>query len=109
MRGLKTGLGYWFIGPSERASIHPASCTWIDVGDDEEQSGEEGKAMLEKYHNVPMDTSSLERCCFGPPDYCIRWLEGYVSAGVKTFGLVFRSFDPVNQMKRFAKEIMPSF
>ena len=89
--------------------IHPGHCTWINVNDDAEKAAQEGKAMLERYHNVSMDASSLERCCFGNPEYCIGWLEQFVSAGARTFGLVFRSFDPVGQMKRFAKEVLPSF
>ena len=89
-------------------SIHPAHCTWINVNDDAEKTAQEGN-MLEKYHNVSMDASSLERRCFGSPGYCAEGLDGFVSAGVKTFGLVFRSFDPVGQMKRFAKEVLPSF
>jgi alkanesulfonate monooxygenase SsuD/methylene tetrahydromethanopterin reductase-like flavin-dependent oxidoreductase (luciferase family) len=81
---------------------------WINVGNSVDAARAEGKAMLEAYHQRPVDDDTLERwLIYGPPDVCAERLEEYVSAGVTGFLLVIASVDQVGQMRAIGEQVRP--
>jgi alkanesulfonate monooxygenase SsuD/methylene tetrahydromethanopterin reductase-like flavin-dependent oxidoreductase (luciferase family) len=93
------------LGDDFRAVLN----AWINVGASAEQARAEGKAVLEAYHQRPVDDDTLERwLLYGKPDEIAARLRSYVAAGVNTFQLVIASRDQAGQIEAIARDVRPS-
>jgi alkanesulfonate monooxygenase SsuD/methylene tetrahydromethanopterin reductase-like flavin-dependent oxidoreductase (luciferase family) len=92
------------LGPEFRAVLN----CWINVGADVSTARAEGKAILEAYHQRPVDDETLERwLLYGPPEACAARLAEYADAGVKSFQLVIASSDQLGQIAAIADRVRP--
>ena len=90
-------------------SIHRAMEVWININDVREKAFEEGRTLMEKYYQVSFSDTHLERAFLGTPADVATKFESFLKAGAQTFVLVFHAMDPIEQMKKFADDVLPSF
>lgn len=81
---------------------------WINVGESAAQARAEGKAVLEAYHQRPVDDETLERwLLYGAPEEIAQRMRGFVEAGVNAFQLVISSRDQAGQIRAIAEQVRP--
>lgn len=77
--------------------------------------GERGKTaaestdFLQKYYREDPSGILDKWVAFGPRADVTKKLEGFVDAGVQDFNIRFVAWNQIGQLKRFSKEILPSF
>lgn len=78
--------------------------------DDSPSCRQDGRAFLERYHQLPMDDHAIDRWLIhGSPAQCIDRIAEFVEAGVNSFQFVLASDDQREQLDRLACEVLPAF
>lgn len=91
-------------------AIEPVLFCGLNVNDSVDRAFEEAKWGQEMFHNYPMTDEIVRRWNFlGPAERCIKEIQAYIDAGARTFEFVLRTRDPIGQLQRVAREILPAF
>lgn len=89
-------------------AILPALYVTLSAHADRERAAADLKAYMEAYYGVPYSTmSKIQGCCAGTPEECARWLAAFLRQGPRCLVLRFASAEPEEQMRLFAREILP--
>lgn len=82
----------------------------ININSDRERAFKEAKGFLDEYYMMDFSREGVDIwTAYGTPDDCIKRLEEYFYAGVKRITLRFCSYDQFEQLRRFEREVLPSF
>jgi alkanesulfonate monooxygenase SsuD/methylene tetrahydromethanopterin reductase-like flavin-dependent oxidoreductase (luciferase family) len=81
----------------------------VNIADDVQKAAAESNDFLLKYYREDPSGILDKWVAYGPRKECVDKLEKFISAGVKTFSIRFVGWDQIGQLKRFSKEILPSF
>ncbi len=85
-----------FLEVAERAEEYGYDSVWAAAGE-----------FLGKNYNI--DSSPFARLAVhGTPDECIAHTRRYIEAGAEHVVIRFASFDPLHQIERWTKEVMPA-
>jgi alkanesulfonate monooxygenase SsuD/methylene tetrahydromethanopterin reductase-like flavin-dependent oxidoreductase (luciferase family) len=81
----------------------------VNMDDDKKKAGAESSDFLLKYYREDPSGILDKWVAYGTRKDCIDKLEKFISAGVNTFSIRFVAWDQIEQLKRFSKEVLPSF
>jgi alkanesulfonate monooxygenase SsuD/methylene tetrahydromethanopterin reductase-like flavin-dependent oxidoreductase (luciferase family) len=81
----------------------------VNMKDNKDEAAAESSDFLLKYYREDPSGILDKWVAFGTRKDCVDKLEKFVSAGVNTFSIRFVAWDQLEQLKRFSKEILPSF
>ncbi|MCS7142682.1 MAG: LLM class flavin-dependent oxidoreductase [Aigarchaeota archaeon] len=82
----------------------------LNINDNREAAFREAKTFLDGYYMMDFSKPGIDIwSAYGPPHECIKRLDEYVSAGAKGITIRFASFDQLGQLRRFEREVLPSF
>jgi alkanesulfonate monooxygenase SsuD/methylene tetrahydromethanopterin reductase-like flavin-dependent oxidoreductase (luciferase family) len=82
----------------------------INLREDRQAALEESKAFLDAYYTARFSPAFVEGWTVaGPPKQCIEELRRYFDAGVGHMALRLSSWDQRGQLRRFLREVAPSF
>ena len=81
----------------------------VNMNDDKQKAGAESSDFLMKYYREDPSGILDKWVAFGNQKDCVDKLEGFVKAGVDTFSIRFVAWNQIEQLKRFSKEVLPSF
>jgi probable F420-dependent oxidoreductase len=86
--------------------VQPTMYFFANVADTKEQAWAEAGEFLSKNYNIP--AKPFERLAVhGSPQECIAWTRRYLDAGAQHIVIRFASFDPLRQLARWTKDVMP--
>lgn len=87
----------------------PALYTTMTAHADRHRALTKMKSYMETYYGVPYSTiSQVQGCCAGTPEDCADWIRRFLVEGPQALVLRFASPDPAEQMRFFAREILPA-
>lgn len=87
--------------------VQPTMYFFANVADTKEQAWTEAGEFLSKNYNIP--AKPFERLAVhGSPEECVAWTRQYLEAGAEHIVIRFASFDPLRQLERWTKDVMPS-
>lgn len=87
--------------------VQPTIYFFANVADSRGQAWTEAGEFLGKNYNI--DSSPFARLAVhGTPDDCVAHARRYIDAGAEHVVIRFASFDPLRQIKRWTKEVMPA-
>lgn len=87
-------------------TIQPTMYFFANVADTKEQAWAEAGEFLSKNYNIP--AKPFERLAVhGSPEECIAWTRQYLDAGAEHIVIRFASFNPLQQLERWTKDVMP--
>ncbi|MGH2470004.1 MAG: LLM class flavin-dependent oxidoreductase [Chloroflexota bacterium] len=82
---------------------------FVNVNDSAPQAWEEVRQHLNDFHGPPVPPDMVDRWALaGPAESIAERLSGYVAQGVSLFQLVIGSQDELGQMRRLAREMLPT-
>ena len=81
----------------------------VNMNDDRAKAGAEASDFLLKYYREDPSGILDKWVAYGKRKDCIERLEKFASAGVNTFSIRFVAWNQIEQLKRFSKEVLPSF
>jgi alkanesulfonate monooxygenase SsuD/methylene tetrahydromethanopterin reductase-like flavin-dependent oxidoreductase (luciferase family) len=81
----------------------------VNMNDHKDKAAAESSDFLLKYYREDPSGILDKWVAFGTRKDCVDKLEKFVSAGVNTFSIRFLAWDQLEQLKRFSKEVLPSF
>lgn len=82
----------------------------ININPDREAAFREVKEFLDAYYMTDFSRAGIDIwTAYGPPGECIKKLDDYFNAGVKRITLRFCSLDQIGQLRKFERDILPSF
>lgn len=88
----------------------PVFYMYLNLAEDRDKAWKGADDFLAAYYNTKFPKETLERWGpFGPRSLVTDRIEKTIANGTKGFILHFASLKPEEQLKRFAKEILPSF
>jgi alkanesulfonate monooxygenase SsuD/methylene tetrahydromethanopterin reductase-like flavin-dependent oxidoreductase (luciferase family) len=80
----------------------------VNMGE-KKKSGDEAVDFLTKYYREDASGVLDKWVAFGTRSDVMKKLEAFVDAGVNDFNIRFVAWDQEKQLKKFSKEILPSF
>lgn len=90
-------------------TLTPALYVTLTAHTDRNQARREMEAYMEAYYGVPYTVmSQMQGCCAGAPAECRDWLREFIRQGARSLVLRFASPKPAEQMRFFAREILPA-
>ena len=81
----------------------------VNMNNDKQKAAAEATDFLMKYYREDPSGILDKWVAYGTRKDCAEKLDGFVKAGVNTFSIRFVAWDQVEQLKRFSKEVLPSF
>jgi alkanesulfonate monooxygenase SsuD/methylene tetrahydromethanopterin reductase-like flavin-dependent oxidoreductase (luciferase family) len=81
----------------------------VNMNDDKQKAATESSDFLMKYYREDPSGILDKWVAFGNQKDCAEKIEGFVAAGVDTFSIRFVAWNQIEQLKRFSKEVLPSF
>ena len=81
----------------------------VNMNDDVRKAGDESSDFLLKYYREDPSGILDKWVAYGTRKECVDKIEKFVSAGVNTFSIRFVAWNQIEQLKRFSKEVLPSF
>jgi alkanesulfonate monooxygenase SsuD/methylene tetrahydromethanopterin reductase-like flavin-dependent oxidoreductase (luciferase family) len=81
----------------------------VNMNDDKGKAAAESSDFLMKYYREDPSGILDKWVAFGKQNDCAEKIERFVKAGVDTFSIRFVAWNQIEQLKRFSKEILPSF
>jgi len=81
----------------------------VNMNNDKQKAAAEATDFLLKYYREDPSGILDKWVAYGTRKDCAEKLEGFIKAGVNTFSIRFVAWDQVEQLKRFSKEVLPSF
>lgn len=81
----------------------------VNMNDDKQKAAAESSDFLMKYYREDPSGILDKWVAFGNQKDCSEKIEGFVAAGVDTFSIRFVAWNQIEQLKRFSKEVLPSF
>ena len=81
----------------------------VNMKDEKQKAAAESSDFLLKYYREDPSGILDKWVAYGDRRDCAEKIEGFVKAGVDTFSIRFVAWDQVEQLKRFSKEVLPSF
>lgn len=87
----------------------PAVDLHVNTNQDREAAFKDAHSARERYMRGQIERSIISEYVVGTADDNIKKIQALVDAGARLFHLVFEADDQILQMKRFAKDVMPSF
>jgi probable F420-dependent oxidoreductase len=87
--------------------VQPTMYFFANVADTKEQAWSEAGEFLSKNYNIP--AKPFERLAVhGSPEDCIARTRQYLDAGAEHVVIRFASFNPLQQLERWTKDVMPA-
>ena len=86
-----------------------ASLYYNVVMGEKKHAGDEAVDFLTKYYREDASGVLDKWVAFGTRADVMKKLEAFVDAGVEDFNIRFVAWDQIHQLKKFSKEILPSF
>lgn len=80
----------------------------VNMGD-KEKTAAEATDFLQKYYREDPSRILDKWVAYGTKGDVMKKLESFVDAGVQDFNIRFVAWDQIQQLKKFSKEILPSF
>ena len=80
----------------------------VNMGE-KQKAGAEAVDFLTKYYREDASGVLDKWVAFGTKGDVMKKLEAFVDAGVEDFNIRFVAWDQIHQLKKFSKEILPSF
>jgi probable F420-dependent oxidoreductase len=88
-------------------AVQPTMYFFANVADTKEQAWAEAGEFLSKNYNIP--AKPFERLAVhGSPEDCIVHTRQYIDAGAEHIVIRFASFDPLQQLERWTKDVRPA-
>jgi alkanesulfonate monooxygenase SsuD/methylene tetrahydromethanopterin reductase-like flavin-dependent oxidoreductase (luciferase family) len=81
----------------------------VNMNDHRKKAAEESTDFLMKYYREDPSGILDKWVAYGNQKDCVKNIEGFVAAGVDTFSIRFVAWNQMEQLKRFSKEVIPSF
>jgi len=81
----------------------------VNMNDDKTEAGAESSDFLMKYYREDPSGILDKWVAYGNQKDCAEKIDGFIKAGVDTFSIRFVAWNQIEQLKRFSKEILPSF
>jgi len=88
-------------------TVQSAVYFFANVANSRDQAWAEAGEFLSKNYNIPAK-SFARLAVYGTPDECIAHTRRYLDAGAGHVIIRFASFDPLQQLERWTKDVMPS-
>jgi probable F420-dependent oxidoreductase len=89
-------------------ALHRCLYTTLNVNADGARAERELRAFIESYYSIPYEVQATRNGLFaGSAEQCIAWLKAFIAAGAETIVVRFGSPDQMEQLARFAKEVLP--
>ena len=89
-------------------ALHTAVHHMVNVNDDPAQAYAEAKQFLDRYYTTDTTPARMQAwVSYGPPAEVARKLDDYFAAGVQTLILRFASWQPLEQIERAVREVLP--
>lgn len=80
----------------------------VNIDDDPEAAYDEAKQFLDRYYATETTPERMEAwVSYGPPEQVAEKLAGYFRAGAATMILRFASWDPMRQIARAVRDVLP--
>ncbi|MDA4122122.1 MAG: LLM class flavin-dependent oxidoreductase [Thaumarchaeota archaeon] len=80
----------------------------VNIGDRTKTAAESSDFLLKYYREDP--SGILDKwVAYGTKGDVVKKLEGFVDAGVQDFNIRFVAWNQIEQLKRFSKDVLPSF
>ncbi len=90
------------------ADLHTAVHHMVNVDDDAARAYAEAKQFLDHYYTTNTTPARMEAwVSYGPPEVVARKLGEYLAAGARTLILRFASWDPLVQIERAIRDVLP--
>ncbi|HLC26732.1 MAG TPA: LLM class flavin-dependent oxidoreductase [bacterium] len=90
-------------------TLRPALYVTLTAHSDRNQALREMETYMEAYYGVPYAImSQMQGCCPGTPLECRNWLQEFIRQGARSLVLRFASPKPAEQLRFFAREILPA-
>jgi alkanesulfonate monooxygenase SsuD/methylene tetrahydromethanopterin reductase-like flavin-dependent oxidoreductase (luciferase family) len=90
------------------ADLHTAVHHMVNVDDDAARAYAEAKQFLDRYYTTNTTPERMEAwVSYGPPEVVARKLGEYFAAGARTVILRFASWDPLVQIERAVRDVLP--
>jgi len=81
----------------------------VNMNNDKQKAAAEATDFLMKYYREDPSGILDKWVAYGTRKDCAEKLDGFIKAGVNSFSIRFVAWDQVEQLKRFSKEVLPSF
>lgn len=81
----------------------------VNMDDDKKKAAAESSDFLLKYYREDPSGILDKWVAFGSRKDCIEKIEKFAAAGVDTFSIRFVAWNQTEQLRRFSKDILPSF
>ena len=81
----------------------------VNMNENKNKAAEESKDFLMKYYREDPSGILDKWVAFGSRNDVVKKLESFIAAGVKDFNIRFVAWDQVKQLRKFSKEVLPSF
>ncbi|HZW56002.1 MAG TPA: LLM class flavin-dependent oxidoreductase [Nitrososphaerales archaeon] len=81
----------------------------VNMDEDKKRAADESADFLQKYYREDPSGILDMWVAFGNRAEVMKKLEAFVEAGVQDFNIRFVAWDQIGQLKKFSKEILPSF
>jgi len=81
----------------------------VNMNDDKQKAAAESSDFLMKYYREDPSGILDKWVAYGNRRDCAEKIEKFVKAGVDTFSIRFVAWNQIEQLKRFSKEVLPSF
>ena len=106
-RGKEQLAAYCQESGRDPKEVQPTIYLFANVADSRAQAWAAAGEFLGKNYNI--DSSPIARLAVhGTPDECIAHTRRYIEAGAEHVVIRFASFDPLHQIERWTKEVMPA-
>jgi alkanesulfonate monooxygenase SsuD/methylene tetrahydromethanopterin reductase-like flavin-dependent oxidoreductase (luciferase family) len=90
------------------AALHAAVHHMVNIDDEPERAYAEAKQFLDYYYTTNTTPERMEAwVSYGPPEVVARKLGGYFAAGARTLVLRFASWEPLVQIERAVRDVLP--
>ncbi len=81
----------------------------VNMSEDKKKASDESADFLQKYYREDPSGILDLWVAFGSRGDVIKKLQSFVDAGVQDFNIRFVAWDQITQLKKFSKEVLPSF
>ncbi len=81
----------------------------VNMDEDKNKASAESADFLQKYYREDPSGILDLWVAFGDRKDVVKKIEGYVQAGVEDFNIRFVAWEQIGQLKKFSKEVLPSF
>lgn len=81
----------------------------VNMDDDKKKAAAESSDFLLKYYREDPSGILDKWVAFGSRKDCIEKIEKFAAAGVDTFSIRFVAWNQTEQLRRFSKDVLPSF